>query len=46
MSHEIRDTGSVPTFYSNQVLEAERFYLDAVDSVRRPLGSCPSADSR
>ncbi len=37
MSHEIRDTGSVPTFYSNQVLEAERFYLDAVGSVRQPL---------
>ena len=37
MSHEIRDTGSVPTFYSNQVLEAERFYLDAVGGAGQPL---------
>lgn len=37
MSHDIRDTGSVPTFYSNQVLEAERFYLDAVGGAGQPL---------
>lgn len=37
MSHDIRDTGSVPTFYSNQVLEAERFYLDAHGSAGQPL---------
>lgn len=37
MSHNIRDTGSVPTFYSNQVLEAERFYLDAVGGTGQPL---------
>jgi hypothetical protein len=37
MSQDIRDTGSVPTFYSDQVLEAERFYLDAVGGAGQPL---------
>lgn len=37
MNHEIRDTGNVPTFYSSQVLEADRFYLDALGSAGQPL---------
>ncbi len=37
MGDEIRDRGSVPTFFSTQVLEADRFYLDALGSAGEPL---------
>lgn len=37
MAAKIQNTGQVPTFFSNQVLEADRFYLDAGALARRPV---------
>jgi len=37
MGQKIKDTGRVPAFFSNQVLEARRFYLDASGRARRPI---------
>lgn len=37
MGQKIKDTGGVPTFFSSQVLEADRFYLDASGRSRRPI---------
>ncbi len=37
MSHQIKNTGKVPTFFSNQVTGANRFYLDASGRSSRPL---------
>jgi len=37
MDDRIKDSGKVPTFFSEQVLEADRFYLDAYGRASRRL---------
>ncbi len=37
MVHKIRMTGGVPDFFSSQVLEAKRFYLDTCGHATRPF---------
>ncbi len=37
MTHEIKIVGGVPDFFSSQVLEASRFYLDPGSLATRPL---------
>jgi hypothetical protein len=37
MSHTTRNTGDAPAFFSKQVLEANRFYLDACTRSKQPL---------
>lgn len=43
-----RDTGTIPEFYSKQVREADRFYLDTYARARQPLtvvcGGCESCE--
>jgi hypothetical protein len=49
MAHTIQDSGKVPEFYSMQVLEANRFYLDTHSRTGRPLaivcGGCEHCES-
>jgi len=48
MAEEIRNAGKVPTFFSKQVLEAKRFYLEAHGDASKPLavvcGGCEHCD--
>ena len=37
MDKPVKDTGTVPEFYSRQVLQANRFYLDAYGRTTQPL---------
>ena len=39
MAEEIKNAGKVPTFFSKQVLEAKRFYLEAHGDVATAVGS-------
>jgi AraC-like DNA-binding protein len=49
MNHAIRNKGKVPAFFSKQVLEANRFYLDTHSRGRRPLavvcGGCEHCEA-
>lgn len=48
MAEKIRDAGPVPTYFSKQVLEANRFYLDAHGDVNKRIavvcGGCEHVD--